>query len=174
MEASFSDTQYGQILAGLVRRVQAISTAKGFHFTVKPESVQVDPANPFTVNEADCPWFLIEPDLGGQRQWLPANQAEDTFPVLITGRLIAAGTDPFRKMGLAFNAYGDLEKALTHEPTSPFYPAAASLEMTMGGVAIDIRCQPIEPPPIPGFGDDQNVFVLMKVDVHYIRSYGSP
>jgi hypothetical protein len=168
VDATLTDTQYGKVLAALVARVRAIAVSTGYHVTVKPESVVSDPANPFNVNDADCPWFLVEPNKGGRREWHPAYEVEDHFPVLITGRLLATGTDPFRKMALALNAYGDLEKALTRDP------ATQLTDVTLGGLAIDVRVQPLEPPPIPGFGDDQNVFILLDVDVHYTRQYGTP
>lgn len=168
MDSTLADTQYGKVIAAVVARVQAISVARGYHFSVKPESVLSDPENPFNWNEPDLPKFLVEPNVGGSRQWHPAYEVEDHFMVLVTGRLVTTGRDPFRKMALALNAYGDLEKSLTRDP------ATGLTDVSLGGLAIDVRCQPLEPPPIPGFGDDQNVFVLMNVDIHYVRQYGTP
>jgi hypothetical protein len=168
VDATLADTQYGKVLAAVVARLQAIAVSRGYHVTVKPESVVSDPANPFNVPDADCPWFLVEPNTGGRRDWHPAYEVEDVFPLLITTRAIASGADPFRKMALAFNLAGDIERALTRDATTQL------TDVTLGGNAIDVRVQALEPPPIPGFGEDQNVFVLTRVDVHYVRQYGTP
>jgi hypothetical protein len=154
------DTRRGKVIAALAERVRAMTTAAGYHWTVKPTSVRVDPENILLVPEPELPAFQVEISPANAREFLPANELEDTFRVLITGRAVASGLAPNRKTVAGENLIGDLERVLAED-------------ITLGGRLFDLRIVAADP-VLAGFGTDNNVIVMVEVECSLHRQHGQP
>lgn len=153
------DSVRGKVLAALLARFQAMTIAGGYHYDIPAGSVVSDPVNLLTVPEAVLPFTLVEVS-PGQRTYQPANLVMVDAEFLITGRVMAHGTDPTRKAQAGENLLADYEKAIASE-------------FTLGGLVIDARVSEPQPPMV-GMGTNDNVFVLATVKTRYIRPYAVP
>ncbi len=154
------DTKRGQVLSAIVARLQTMTVAGGYHWTIKATSVKVDPENLLLVPETELPVLLVETMPNDEREFQPANELEDTFGVLITGRVTANGLTVDRKTQAGENLCGDLEKVLC-------------VDITLGGLLFDLRVVKADP-MMAGFGNNNNVIVMVELSCHQYRQHGAP
>lgn len=154
------DSKRGRIVEAVVNRLKAMTVAGGYHWDIKATSVYSDPVNLLNVPEPELPALSVEPSAGSRYEFHPANQMEDYFVLLITGRVTANGLAVERKHQAAENLLMDLEKTLT-------------VDITLGGLLFDLRLRSPEP-PLAEMGNGNNVIVLQELECHHHRTYGAP
>lgn len=148
-----------RLLHSLATALRGIRQADGYYYTVKPESVMLDPVNILTVAATALPVFLVEPSTEGVRTYQPANRLEYAFFASITARVEADSLGASRKTEAWERLLADIERALTRD-------------ITREGLAIDTRLG--EPTPLSTIGPDSMVLVLQPVELRHVRVYGEP
>lgn len=151
----------------LLKAVQAVQTAIraingqiGYHVTVHPDSVTLDPVNLLTMPVgALLPFFVLELTDQGDRTFEPADMVEDRRVVAITWRHDVPGRSYDRKMIAFAQIEADLERALATDPT-------------LGGLAVDIRLR--QGTRLVGDPTNDIVIGMHLLDVHLYRQYGAP
>ncbi|HVL65724.1 MAG TPA: hypothetical protein VM364_00550 [Vicinamibacterales bacterium] len=153
------DTKRGKALKAIADRLRAMTVATGYHWDVRPGSVYTDPVNLLAISGTEAPLFLVELS-ENSREFLPANELEDEFDVLITGLVEAPGTAPDRKVIAGENLIGDVERTLC-------------VDVTLGGQLFDLRVVHADP-PLAGMGTQSKVVVLVTVRCSQHRQHGAP
>lgn len=156
-----ADSQRLQVLEAIQTKLRAITAGALYNNTVKSTSVVLDPTvNIMTVPTTETPFFMVEPTPEGSKFYMPSMRLKHNFQVVITARVDAAtGTGTSRKTEAWEKLIADIEVALTRD-------------ITLGGVAVDIRLQ--EPTPAFDLGAVTTIIVVQPVTVTLIRTYGSP
>lgn len=147
------------VLDAICAALRAMTTGGGYTYTVRAASVVRDPVNILAVPDTNLPFFVVEPSPQGDTRYMPANQVQHDFAVLVTARITAPGIAPDRKSKAWERLIADLEKALT-------------VDITLGGLCSDVRLG--EPSPLTGVGPDNIVIVTQPLTVKLWRTYGRP
>lgn len=153
------DTLRGQAIEALAARLKAMTTAGGYHWTVKAASVKLDPENLLALPETEYPAFLVEAS-DNVRDFLPANCLDDEFDVLVTGIVAANGVAVDRKTKAGENLIGDIERTLC-------------VDITLGGLLFDLRVVKADP-VLAGIGTQNKVVVMVVVRCSQHREHGLP
>ncbi len=148
------------VLQSIVDALRAMGPQIGCTYQVaRDEDVTLDRRNLATV--FSLPAFVVEPEGGGQREFLPANRIKDRFPVVIYGRVDATGlSDSARRLTVFEQLAADVERCLTRD-------------ITRGGLAIDTRVLPPREPYIE-LDPVNSVYLEQPVEVVVRRIYGQP
>lgn len=158
-----TNTRRGLVLDNVVATLKGLTVVAGYHWTVKPESVETDPRNIMGIPAGDCPYFIVEGSPEGRRDFEPANQLRDALRILITGVFFAEGEAPHRKTAALETMAGDLERLLTRD-------------IYRGGFATDTRVFTPEYWPALGGGAGENnrVVIVQEIECAIHREYGEP
>lgn len=149
-----------QAIEAVATALRAINGEPTYFFRVKSTSVVTDPGmgqNILTLPPTETPYFIVEPLPSGSKFYMPSMRVRHDFQVAITAR--ADAPDRSLKMQTWERLIADIEVALTRD-------------ITLGGIAVDARCEE----STPGFDLSQSpsVFVIQPVTINLIRTYGSP
>ncbi len=147
------------LLLNVQTALRAISTAAGYGWTVRADSVALDVCNIFDVPVEHLPFFIVEPTDDGQRTFEPAMQLEDEFVATLTCRVDAKGEGADRRNTIGLQLAADIEKALT-------------LDVERGGLAADTRLR--KPQIYSSASGEQTVIVVQRVVMKLFRTYGVP
>jgi len=157
----------GQVLESICAAIRTMTIAGGYRWDVTRDSVRADPVNPLGVAASRRPFFLVElsppEDSGtqdyGVREFEPADQLTEVFPVFITVVADADGDDILtRKIATGEALAKDLEKVLTQD-------------ITRGGLCSDTRV--MSPRILPGLGDDSTVVLVQRLECRLHRTHGA-
>lgn len=150
-----------QALEAIQTKLRAISGQPTYNFQVKSTSVVLDPSvNILTVPPTELPYFIVEPTPDGSKFYMPAMRLKHQFQVAVTARIDAeSAVGTARKTEAWEKLIHDIEVALTRD-------------ITLGGVAVDVRLQEAT----PGFdlGAVSTIIVVQPLIVTMIRTYGEP
>jgi hypothetical protein len=151
-----------RILDNAVLTLGAMTTAGGYHWDVKPGSVQSDERNLLTgIADTDLPFFLVQPTDKGEFKYFPANQAMERFVFAVTARADAPESTVYnRKTVIGEWLIGDVERAL-------------QADITRGGNCVDTKWF-ARPQELQSVGPDNIVIVLMLFGCVIYRTFGRP
>jgi hypothetical protein len=150
------------LIQSIQSALAAIRRADGYTWDVSADRVVLDPVNLFG-GVGDCvrsPFFQVEAEPEGAREFLPAMQLRDVVVASVMGRIDATGSHPDRRAVLGHQLAAEIERALC-------------VDITRGGLASDTR---LRKPSIfqAQSVTDQTVVVVVLVDMPTFRTYGAP
>lgn len=150
-----------QVMQSVQLALQTIAIADGYYYTVKTDSVVLDPEPLELVNVTLLPYFVIGDVEPGERHFSGSRPVaiQDTFTVPVSFRVDVPGTDRARKLTAAWQLVADVETALAKDPQR-------------GGVALYTYVQ--QPRIYAGTPASNQVYGEIPVQVKLQRAYGAP
>lgn len=148
-----------QIVEAIRTKLQAISGGNYHYPLVDGSQVTVDPGLHILGEiTSDLPVYVIETTPEGTKLYQPMEQLLEIFVINIHARYDADPIDPSSKLAVLENLKADMERALT-------------VDITLGGLAVDVRLQTAA--DFVGMGSPV-VIVTQPVEIRLYRQYGVP
>lgn len=159
MSQPVRDVELLKAMQRIQTNLRAINGQGGYHFSIKPTSVVLDPINLLLVHASRTPMLSLELTDTGQRDYQPAMMMDDRRVLALTARVDAPGDSYDRKTIAAAQLEADIERALGADPD-------------LGGLAVD--CTLRQASLLTGDQTSDIVILLVLIDVQLYRSYGHP
>lgn len=146
-----------RIIDHLLTTLRGWSTASGYQFDLKAESVTEELTEILLVPDTELPFVLLQTG-GGPRRWVEKPDGiRDDIAVDVVARIEVPEATERRAQGLRFAA--DLERLLNVDPSR-------------GGLAFDTSLD--RPRLMYGIGKDPTVILQHRITMPLYRTYGDP